>query len=105
MEQIARVKNLKVCGDSRLVVSQVNCECEIKDETTPKYRRFVKVVMTQFDECYMEHILGEENVKANALSKFATSEIENYLGSVYFQVLKTPNIDSKLVAPINLKEC
>ena len=56
LARILRVKNLKVCGDSRLVISQVNGEFETRDETMAKYRRVVKAVMTQFDECYVEHI-------------------------------------------------
>lgn len=41
-------------------------------------------------------------MKADALSKFASAEIENYAGSVYFQILKAPTVDSKLVAPIDV---
>ena len=40
----------------------------------------------------------EENAKADALSKFALSEIEESSGSVYFHVLKTRIIDVKLIA-------
>lgn len=53
----------------------------------------------------MEYIPREENIKADALSKFASSEIENYVGSVYFQVLKTPTINVKLVTPIDVQSC
>ncbi|KAK1356799.1 hypothetical protein POM88_050057 [Heracleum sosnowskyi] len=77
-----RVKSLKVCGDSRLVVSQVNGEFEAKDETMARYLKLVKAIMTQFDECYLEQIPREENMKVDTLSKFASSEIENYAGSV-----------------------
>ncbi|XP_074342349.1 uncharacterized protein LOC141679876 [Apium graveolens] len=97
-----RVKNLKVCGDSQLVISQVKGEFEARDETMVKYVRLVRAVMTQFDECYVEHIPREENAKADALSKFASSEIEKSSGSVYFRVLKTRSIYVKLVAPIGL---
>lgn len=44
------------------------------------------------------YIPREDNVKANALSKFVSSEIESYAWSVYFQVLKTRNTDAKLIA-------
>ena len=100
-----RVNTLKVCGDSRLVVSQVNVEFEAKDETMAKYLKLVKAIMTQFDESYIEHIPREENMKVDALSKFASSEIENYDGSVYFQVLKTPSSNRKLIAPIDIGGC
>ena len=102
---VLRAKNLKVCGDSRLVVSQVNGEFEAREETMSKYLKLVKAIMTQFDECHVEHIPREENAKADALSKFASSEIENYAGSVYFQVLKAPSIAAKLVAPIDTGSC
>ncbi|KAK1401685.1 hypothetical protein POM88_001290 [Heracleum sosnowskyi] len=31
--------------------------------------------------------------------------MENYAGSVYFQVLRTPSINGKLVAPIDVASC
>ncbi|KAL8091953.1 hypothetical protein AgCh_034288 [Apium graveolens] len=97
-----RVKNLKVCGDSKLVISLVKGEFEGRDDTMAKYVRLVRAVMTQFDECHIEHIPREENAKADALSKFASFKIEESSGSVYFRVLKTRSIDVKLVAPIGL---
>ncbi|XP_074355758.1 uncharacterized protein LOC141695410 [Apium graveolens] len=66
-----KVKNLKVCGDLKLVVSLVKRE--------------------------------EENAKADVLSKFASSEIEESSGSMYFRVLKTRSIDVKLISPIGLE--
>ncbi|XP_074364623.1 uncharacterized protein LOC141705630 [Apium graveolens] len=41
-----RVKNLKVCGDSKLVVSHVNGEFEARDDTMAIYVRLVRAVMT-----------------------------------------------------------
>nr|XP_017227794.1 PREDICTED: uncharacterized protein LOC108203390 [Daucus carota subsp. sativus] len=96
-----RVKNLKVYGDSRLVVSQVNGEFEAREETMLRYLRIVKAQMTQFEECLVEHIPKEENAKSDALSQFASSENEVCSGSVYYQVLKTLSINAKLVAPIH----
>ena len=49
--------------------------------------------MTQFNECHIEHIPREENVKADALSKYASSEIESYPDTVYYEVLRTPTIN------------
>ncbi|KAL8116196.1 hypothetical protein AgCh_022623 [Apium graveolens] len=97
-----RVKNLKVRGDSKLIISQVKGEFEARDDTMAKYVHLVRAVMTQFNECHIEHIPREENAKADALSKFASSEIEESSGSVYFRILKTRNINVKLVAPIGL---
>ncbi|XP_074377386.1 uncharacterized protein LOC141718914 [Apium graveolens] len=69
-----------------------------------KHVCLVRVVMTQFDECHVEHILEEENAKVDALSKFASSEIENSSRSVYFRALKKRSIDVKFVTPIGLGE-
>ncbi|XP_074378309.1 uncharacterized protein LOC141719841 [Apium graveolens] len=97
-----RVKNLKVCGDSKLVISQVKGEFEARDEIMVKYVHLVRAVLTQFNECRVEHIPIEENAKADALSKFASSEVEESSSSVYIRVLKIRSIDVKLVTHIGL---
>ncbi|XP_074324003.1 uncharacterized protein LOC141660923 [Apium graveolens] len=101
-----RAKNLKVCGDSRLVVAQVNGEFEAKDDTMAKYLRVVKGILTQFDEWYTDNVLREVNTTVDALSQFASSEIENYPRSIYFQVLKTTTIHViNLIAPVGVASC
>ncbi|XP_074359948.1 uncharacterized protein LOC141700073 [Apium graveolens] len=101
-----RAKNLKIYGDSRLVVAQVNGEFEAKDDTTAKYMRDVKGILIQFDVWYVKHVLREENTTTDALSKFDSSEIENYPRSIYFQVLKTPTIHViNLISPAGLTSC
>lgn len=40
-------------------------------------------------------VTREENVKADVLSMFASSEIKNYVESSYFQVLETRSVDRK----------
>ncbi|XP_074323924.1 uncharacterized protein LOC141660837 [Apium graveolens] len=103
LARAVRDKNLKVCGDSILVVAQVNGEFKAKDDTMAKYLRVVKGMLTQFDEWYAEHVLKEENTTADALSQFASSEIENYPRSIYFQVLKTTIIHViNLIAPVGV---
>ncbi|XP_074377527.1 uncharacterized protein LOC141719041 [Apium graveolens] len=82
LARAVRAKNLKVCGDSRLIVAQVNGEFEAKDDTMAKYLRVVKGILTQFDEWYAEHVQTEENTTADSLSQFASSEIENYPRSI-----------------------
>ena len=65
-----------------------------------KYLKIVRAMRTHFEECTMEHIPREKNIKDDALSQFASSEAETYMGNVYFEVLKAPSINAKLVAPI-----
>ena len=68
-----RVKNIKICEVLRLIVSQVNGDYEAKEETMKEYLKIVKALMTQFEECHIEHIPPEENMKADGLSKYASS--------------------------------
>ncbi|XP_074351461.1 uncharacterized protein LOC141690573 [Apium graveolens] len=106
LARAVRAKNLKVCGDSRLVVAQVNGEFEAKDETMAKYLRVVKGILTQFDEWYVEHVPREEYTTADALSQFASSEVENYPRNIYFQVLKTLTIYViNMIAPVGVASC
>ncbi|XP_074322714.1 uncharacterized protein LOC141659687 [Apium graveolens] len=103
LARAVRAKNLKVRGDSRLVVAQINGQFEAKDDTMAKYLRVVKGILTQFDEWYAEHVPREKNTTADALSQFASSKIENYSRSIYFQVLKTHTIHViYLIAPVGV---
>ncbi|XP_074346850.1 uncharacterized protein LOC141685657 [Apium graveolens] len=103
LDRAVRAKNIKVCGDSRLVVAQVNGEFEERDDTMTKYLRIMRRILTQFDEWYDEHVPREGNIAADCLSKFASSEIENYPRSIYFQVLKTTTIHViNLIAQIGM---
>ncbi|XP_074326111.1 uncharacterized protein LOC141664088 [Apium graveolens] len=71
-----------------------------------KYLRVVKGILTQFDEWYTELVPREENTMADALSQFASSEIENYPRNIYFQVLKTPTIHViNMIAPVGVASC
>ncbi|XP_074383300.1 uncharacterized protein LOC141724898 [Apium graveolens] len=106
LARAVRAKNLKRCGDSRLIIAQVIGEIEAKDDTMAKYLRVVKGILTQFDGWYAEHVPREENTTADALSQFASSEIENYPRSIYFQVLKTPTIHViNLIALVVVTSC
>ncbi|XP_063942119.1 uncharacterized protein LOC135149915 [Daucus carota subsp. sativus] len=63
--------------------------------------RVKNLKMALFEECLVEYVPREENAKADALSQFASSDDEVCSGSVYYQVLRTPSIEAKLVAPID----
>lgn len=63
-----------------------------------EHLRIKNDLIPQFEEYYVKHIPKEENAKANVLSNYASSEIENYDGTVYYEVLKTSTIEIRLVA-------
>ncbi|XP_074371526.1 uncharacterized protein LOC141712462 [Apium graveolens] len=52
LARVMKAKSLKICGDSRLVVAQVNGEFEARDDAMAKYLRVVKGILNQFDEWY-----------------------------------------------------
>ncbi|XP_074362423.1 uncharacterized protein LOC141702692 [Apium graveolens] len=106
LPRAVRANNLKVYGDSRLVVAQVNGEFEEKDDTMAKYLRVVKGILARFDKWYTKHVLREENTTTDALFQFTSSEIENYPRSIYFQVLKTPTIYViNMIALVGVESC
>ncbi|XP_074362454.1 uncharacterized protein LOC141702723 [Apium graveolens] len=106
LARVVRAKNLKICGDLRLVVAQFNREFEAKDDTMAKYLRVVKGILTQLDEWYAKHDPREENTTEDVLSQFSSSEIKNYLRIIYFQVLKTPTIHViNMIAPVGVASC
>ena len=78
LKKALRAKIVKICGDSRLVISQVNGEYVSRNETILKYLRIVRAIRTHFEECTIEHIPRQKNIKADALSQFASLEAENY---------------------------
>ena len=96
-----RANNVKKCGDSRFIISQVKWRIRGRDKTMMKYLIIVRAMRAYFEECTKEHIPREKNFKVDALSQFALSEAKTYTGNVYFEVLRAPNINAKLVALIS----
>ncbi|KAK8933512.1 hypothetical protein KSP39_PZI015592 [Platanthera zijinensis] len=68
-----QVKQLTVYSDSQLVVSQVEGEFEAKNEQLAQYLQLVKSLLIQIPQFQILHIPREQNNKADALSKLATS--------------------------------
>ncbi|KAL2227630.1 UNVERIFIED_CONTAM: Rab3 GTPase-activating protein catalytic subunit [Sesamum indicum] len=64
------VKQLDVYTDSQLVTMQVQGSYETKEWSMTQYLKKVKEMMKKFDKCQLHQILRDENVRANALSKF-----------------------------------
>ncbi|XP_074351430.1 uncharacterized protein LOC141690540 [Apium graveolens] len=76
LARVVRAENLKVCGDSRLVVAQVNGEFEDNDGTMAKYQRVVKGILTQFDECLVLFSVLSENCRCWRCSSFSGDDID-----------------------------
>ncbi|XP_074327503.1 uncharacterized protein LOC141665397 [Apium graveolens] len=103
LDRVVRAKNIKIYGESRLIVAKVNGVFEAENDPIAKYLRVMKGILTQFDEWYAKHVPREENTTSYALSKFTSPEIENYPRSIYFRVPRTPKIHViNLIIPIGL---
>jgi ribonuclease HI len=65
---------LRVHSDSQLVMGQVNNEYEVKEDRMAKYLSLIRNIMARFDEIIIVQISREQNTKADALAKLASSK-------------------------------
>ena len=72
-------KSIKLFSDSRLVVSQVRGELEVKDERMKKYFSQVKCMQSKFDSFDLLHVPRSGNVHANSLAMLTTSSAQTCL--------------------------
>ena len=63
-----------VQGDSQLVIGQVNEKCEVKEERMKKYLNKVRQCIKGFTIVQFQQIPWEENAKADALAKTASTD-------------------------------
>ena len=70
-------KSIKFFSDSRLVVSQVKGEFEVKDERMRGYLSQVKIMLTKFESFSLLHIPRSGNAHTDSLATLATSSAQN----------------------------
>jgi len=71
------VKTLIWKTDSKLTIGHLNDEFQIKDATLLQYYHLVcNVIQSEFDRVYSQHIPRGENVRANVLSKLASTKLK-----------------------------
>jgi len=89
------IKSLTCKTDSRLTVSHLNDEFQIKDSTLLQYYNLVrKVVQSAFEQVRIQHIPRSKNVRADILSKLVSSKLKSRQLSLLQQTLLTPSITS-----------
>jgi len=67
------VKNLKVYGDSKLIVNQVRGEYEVKHEDLVPYYNATIFMAERFGNFYINHMPRQQNAHADALASLAAS--------------------------------
>jgi hypothetical protein len=87
------IKRLLVYGDSLLVVQQVNKEWDCNKEMMDAYVQEVCKLENKFSGLEVHHVLRENNVGADILSKLGSTHAQVPVG-VFVQELKQPSIKS-----------
>jgi ribonuclease HI len=86
------IKRLLVYGDSLLVVQQVNKEWDINKETMGAYVAEIKKLKNKFSGLEIHHIIRDNNVAADVLSKLGSDQAEVPLG-IFVHELHHPSIN------------
>ncbi|XP_057723565.1 uncharacterized protein LOC130939480 [Arachis stenosperma] len=67
-------RRLEICSDSQVVTSQVNGSYQAKDPLLQKYLEKVKSLSQKFEEVTVHHVPRERNIRADLLSKLASTK-------------------------------
>jgi len=67
------VKNLEAYGDSKLIVSQVRGEYEVRHEDLILYYNATVCMAERFTNFYIDHVPRRQNAHADALASLAAS--------------------------------
>ena len=87
------VKRLTCKTDSKLTVGHLNDEFQIKDPILLQYYHLVHaVIQSAFEQVRIEHIPKTDNIRADILSKLASTKLKNRHRSLLQQTLSTPSI-------------
>ncbi|KAL8134261.1 hypothetical protein AgCh_009346 [Apium graveolens] len=99
LSRTLRIQNLKIYGDSQIVVKQTNGEYVAKDPTLAKYQALVQSYLASIPSHQVLQICREENEEADILSKLVRNSSDLDC-SVYFEELLKPSIESGEVLEI-----
>ena len=86
------IERLLVCGDSLLIVQQVNKEWDINKETMNAYVAEIRKLESKFSGLEIHHVVRGNNVGADVLSKLG-SECVNIPPGVFVQELHHPSVN------------
>jgi len=87
------VETLTCKTDSKLTVGHLNDEFQIKDSILQQcYHLVHAVIQSAFERVRIEHIPRTDNIRANILSKLASTKLKSCHRSLLQQTLSTPSI-------------
>src|SRR5262249_378174 len=73
MALILKVKDLRIIGDSQLVLRQVLSKYRIRDPRLKLYRKLVKAIIKEFRKLTYVHTPRSQNILADSLASLASS--------------------------------
>lgn len=102
--QTAGAKLLRAFSDSQLVVEQIKGEFEARETSMIAYLKKVKLSAAKFEKFEIEHVNRSENHQADALSKLASSTINDTPRIVFWEVLPERSIEKEEVSFVDRSE-
>jgi transposase InsO family protein len=93
------IKRLMVYGDSLVVISQINKECDCSNDSMGKYCTAIRKLEDKFEGLEFHHVERDRNAAADALSKLGSNRTQVPPG-VFVQEVPRPSI-----SPDQAEEC
>ncbi|XP_076937945.1 uncharacterized protein LOC143605864 [Bidens hawaiensis] len=94
------VEHLEARVDSMLIAGQINGTYEAKNEVMASYLSQARFLIRQFTSFNIIHIKRSENKSADALSKLASMNFENFAKDIRVEVLDHPSVQKNQVLVI-----
>ncbi|XP_057418168.1 uncharacterized protein LOC130712350 [Lotus japonicus] len=95
-------KNILVCCDSLLIVTQANGEAQTRDPTLELYLARLKLLAAAFDSVEFRHVPRAQNERADILAKLASAAKPGLNKTVIQGTLTQPSIGTPLGIHLNL---
>ncbi|XP_016186036.1 uncharacterized protein LOC107627728 [Arachis ipaensis] len=96
-----QVQSLTVHCDSLLVVQQIKGEFQVKDLLLERYWLIAKDLISKFDKFIILHMHREKNIRADILSKLATTRASTQTSTLSQLTLEKPSIKLLSITNIN----
>ena len=97
----AGAEEVEASSDSQLIVSQVNGDYEARDSAMIKYLARVQEEVTKLRSFVLLHVPRSENSQADALSKLASSALNDTPRTVLWEIKEKRSIDDEEVLTLD----
>nr|KYP66897.1 Transposon Ty3-I Gag-Pol polyprotein [Cajanus cajan] len=88
------IKRLRCCTDSKLITEQVGESYQTKEPQLQRYNLMVSHLTSSFDHFQIEHIPRAQNVRADLLSKLASTKRPGQHKTIIQETISIPSYDS-----------